>query len=173
MEEKGLPRGPDILSSLVPREGGQWEPSPGSREGTGPCEGGLAGPAPGQWGCFWGSSTPERDVAGWPEGYQRAAWAPVLGTFQSLPAVASLSPPPLQFCLHRRVRTSSQAPGMRVPRPGARATPSPLLGKSPLFFFCLFVFLGLHRQHMEVPRLGVELELQLPACTTATATPDP
>ena len=26
---------------------------------------------------------------------------------------------------------------------------------------------------MEVPRLGVELELQLPAYTTATATPDP
>ena len=27
-------------------------------------------------------------------------------------------------------------------------------------------------QHMEVPRLGVESELQLPASTTATATPD-
>ena len=26
---------------------------------------------------------------------------------------------------------------------------------------------------MEVPRLGVQLELQLPAYTTATATPDP
>ena len=26
---------------------------------------------------------------------------------------------------------------------------------------------------MEVPRLGVKAELQLPACTTATATPDP
>ena len=26
---------------------------------------------------------------------------------------------------------------------------------------------------MEVPRLGVELELQLPACTTATAKQDP
>ena len=26
---------------------------------------------------------------------------------------------------------------------------------------------------MEVPRLGVESELQLPACTTATATQDP
>ena len=32
------------------------------------------------------------------------------------------------------------------------------------------MFLGLHLQHMKVPRLGVELELQLPACTTATAT---
>ena len=28
-----------------------------------------------------------------------------------------------------------------------------------LFFFCLSVFLGLHPQHMEVPRLGVQLEL--------------
>ena len=36
------------------------------------------------------------------------------------------------------------------------------------FFFC---FLGLHPQHMEVPRLGVESELQLLA--TAIATPDP
>ena len=36
------------------------------------------------------------------------------------------------------------------------------------FFFCLFVFfLGPHRWHMEVPRLGVQLELQLPAYATA------
>ena len=40
------------------------------------------------------------------------------------------------------------------------------------FFFFLSVFLGLHPQHMEVPRLGVNLELQLPAYTTATATQD-
>ena len=33
-------------------------------------------------------------------------------------------------------------------------------------------FLGLHLRHMEVPRLGVKLELQLPGCTTATATLD-
>ena len=39
-----------------------------------------------------------------------------------------------------------------------------------LFFF-LFVFLGPHPQHMEVPRLGVEPELQLLAY--ATAMPDP
>ena len=36
-----------------------------------------------------------------------------------------------------------------------------------------FFFLGLHLQHMEVPRLGVKLELQLPAYTTATAMQDP
>ena len=35
-----------------------------------------------------------------------------------------------------------------------------------------FFFLGLYLQHMEVPRLGVELELHLPAYATATATWD-
>ena len=33
-------------------------------------------------------------------------------------------------------------------------------------------FLGLLLRHVEVPRLGVEVELQLPAYTTATAMPD-
>ena len=33
-------------------------------------------------------------------------------------------------------------------------------------------FLGLRLWHVEVPRLGVELDLQLLAYTTATATPD-
>ena len=37
-------------------------------------------------------------------------------------------------------------------------------------FFC---FLGLHLRHMEAPKLGVESELQLPAYTRVTATPDP
>ena len=36
-----------------------------------------------------------------------------------------------------------------------------------------FLFLGLHLQYMEVPRLGVKSELQLPAYTTVTATPAP
>ena len=34
--------------------------------------------------------------------------------------------------------------------------------------FCLF-FLGLHLWHIEVPRLGIQLDLQLPAYTTTTA----
>ena len=38
-----------------------------------------------------------------------------------------------------------------------------------LVWFCLFRATW---EHMEVPRLGVESELQLPAYTTATATPD-
>ena len=40
------------------------------------------------------------------------------------------------------------------------------------FFFFPLVFLGLHLRHMEVPRLGGESELQLPAYATATATRD-
>ena len=38
-----------------------------------------------------------------------------------------------------------------------------------IFFF----FLGLHPRHIEIPRLGGEFELQLPAYTTATETADP
>ena len=38
-----------------------------------------------------------------------------------------------------------------------------------VFLFFLFSFLGPHLWHMESPRLGVKLELLLPAYTTATA----
>ena len=43
------------------------------------------------------------------------------------------------------------------------------------FCFLFFYFLGLHLRHMEVSRLGVESEPQLPAYATApaTATPGP
>ena len=34
------------------------------------------------------------------------------------------------------------------------------------------IYIGPHLQHMEVPGLGAELELQLSAYTTATAMPD-
>ena len=46
---------------------------------------------------------------------------------------------------------------------------------SSLFIYlCIILsFLGPHSWHMEVPRLGVESELLLPAYTTATATLDP
>ena len=44
------------------------------------------------------------------------------------------------------------------------------LGKILFFIIC---FLWSHLWHIEVPRLGVESELQLPAYTTATAMPDP
>ena len=39
-------------------------------------------------------------------------------------------------------------------------------------FFFFFFFLGPQVWHMEVPRLGVQSELQPPAYTTATATRD-
>ena len=42
-----------------------------------------------------------------------------------------------------------------------------------VFVCLLFVFSSPHLQHREAPRLGVELEPQLPAYTTATAMPDP
>ena len=41
------------------------------------------------------------------------------------------------------------------------------IAHQPGFFFVLFCFLGPHPRHMEVPRIGVELELQLLAYTTA------
>ena len=40
------------------------------------------------------------------------------------------------------------------------------------YYYYYFVFLGSCLQHMEVPRLGAELELQLPAYAPATATQD-
>ena len=40
-------------------------------------------------------------------------------------------------------------------------------------FFGIFVFLGLHPRHMEVPRLRVESEPQRLAYATATVTQDP
>ena len=46
--------------------------------------------------------------------------------------------------------------------------------KLPLFILCVCVCLGPHLRYMEVSRLGIEWELQLPAYTTTTAiaTPD-
>ena len=38
------------------------------------------------------------------------------------------------------------------------------------FSFLFFSFLRLHLWHMEVSWLGIESELQLPACASATAT---
>ena len=43
---------------------------------------------------------------------------------------------------------------------------------SSICLFIYFCFLGLHPQHREIPRLGVELKVQLLAYTTATAMQD-
>ena len=48
----------------------------------------------------------------------------------------------------------------------------PLFMKLDFFSFFFFCFLGPHSRHIEVPRLGVDLELQLPGCTTASTPPD-
>ena len=46
---------------------------------------------------------------------------------------------------------------------------SPFLNFDLFIYLFIICFLGLHAQHMEVPRLGAQLELQLPAYTTAIA----
>ena len=52
-------------------------------------------------------------------------------------------------------------------------TSPPLHSKMYYSIFVLFAFLGLQVWHMEVPKLGVKLELQVPSSATARATPDP
>ena len=42
-----------------------------------------------------------------------------------------------------------------------------------IIIIVVLLFLGLHLQYIEVPRLGVESELQLPAYATVTAMPEP
>ena len=46
-------------------------------------------------------------------------------------------------------------------------SPEPFLGDRELGVLC-FLFLGPHLQHVEIPRLWVELELQLLSCTIGT-----
>ena len=58
-------------------------------------------------------------------------------------------------------------------RSGGQCWAGPGLSATLFISIFIFCFSGLHPQHMEVPRLGVQLELQLPAYTTATATLDP
>ena len=48
-----------------------------------------------------------------------------------------------------------------------------MLALSLIYMYFFFVFLGPNPRHMEVPRLGVQSELLLPAYTTTTATRDP
>ena len=63
---------------------------------------------------------------------------------------------------------SSRSPRQH-PAPDLDATAYTLILFFLFFFFCFF---GPHLQHIDVPRLGVELELQLPATATATTTRD-
>ena len=71
------------------------------------------------------------------------------------------------------MQSPSESPRMVSQRTQGRKSKQVAHPNKPFFFFLsFFVFLGPHPQHMEVPRLGVESELQLLAYATATATPD-
>lgn len=112
------------------------------------------------------------------------AWAPCclpdLSETQR-PTAASLHPsfstiiPVFQFTSHHRPITSF---GCSVSLKLLVLVLSTVLNNMPsnpsfLILFLFFCFLGPHSQHMEVPRLGVQSELQPLAYATATATPDP
>ena len=64
----------------------------------------------------------------------------------------------------------------RMPVTTVNAQSSLTFNMLPYYFLYILIFfspfLVLHLQHMEVPRLGIKLELQLPAYTKATATWD-
>ena len=74
-----------------------------------------------------------------------------------------------------RDRIRATAAGLHHSHSNARSEPRQMqtetLVPSSDLPFCFF--LELHLQHMEVPRLGVKSELELPAYTTATATWNP
>ena len=61
---------------------------------------------------------------------------------------------------------SAESPGQRLKVPLEKAGAK--INSIHIFFFS-----GLSQQHIDVPQLGVKSELELPAYTTATATPDP
>ena len=106
---------------------------------------------------------------------------PALRKDAKLPASASslllqilliiLRPPPLQRDSPLQDVLSASLP--LIVGKNSVWPPNTLGGGLFFFFFFFFVFLGPHPWHMGGSRLGVELELQLPAYTTATATPDP
>ena len=77
----------------------------------------------------------------------------------------------------RSLNTDTQgSPGgltRKRPREAAGERDFPGAKEISCFILFYFVFLGLLLWHMEVPRLGVESELQLPAYTTAIAMQDP
>ena len=97
---------------------------------------------------------------------------------RSIYAVAFLNPSLDFFC---PCCSMQKFPGWGLNHAMAVTTPDPSSTEPPgnsnrgFLVFCFFVcvFLGPHLWHMEVPRLGIKLELQLLAYTTAIATQDP
>ena len=79
----------------------------------------------------------------------------------------------VQVCEHRTTQEGSCSYFQKCHHNSSKAL---VIQVPKSFYFIYFVFLpflGLHPRHMEVPRLGVESKLLLPAYTRATATPDP
>ena len=75
------------------------------------------------------------------------------------------------YCFHSSYHLHSNNPELPEDRAGSPSLPF----LAPCTFhtnFLFFFFSGLDLRHMEVPRLGVESELQLLATATATATQD-
>ena len=78
----------------------------------------------------------------------------------------------------RRLLVQSREPSKRETNIGgyllcARSCVNFFMYLSSRLIVFFFLFLGLHPLHVEVPRLGVESELQLLAEATATSTKDP
>ena len=93
-----------------------------------------------------------------------------LGKMFNFPTITfsrKLSPPAVPLGLHQVLALGPQ--GLPALQPAN--SPSPLSPNWESLF--IYFFSRLHLRHMEVPGLGVELELQLPAYAMAPATPDP
>ena len=98
-------------------------------------------------------------------------------TVKSLQLLSQCSTPTAPRAMRSLCSASSvylnHSPGVQVFSPSCLLLISYSVGHSIHIFFFFFCFLGLHSQHMDVARLGLESELQLPAFATATATWDP
>ena len=97
--------------------------------------------------------------------------APSLGPFLQIPKRLPSSPLVLKQwdALKRLLLTSPHG------HPTGMSSMGTVISIPNLFFFPVFFFffLGPHPCHMEIPRRGVQLELQLRAYTAATASRDP
>ena len=90
----------------------------------------------------------------------------------------TVSPDPLENCAEQGWQDRNWRMGDRVPHPQGRSSNPEFQEQRQrflgfFFFFCLVWFLGPHPRHMEVPRLGVESQLQPLVYATATAMQDP
>ena len=105
---------------------------------------------------------------GWAQGWTPRSRSPPRGRHSaSRPPrrIRGSGPCPCCACLPRNARRWAPVSGRWAPRPFP--LPKEKCGLVWLFFFFFSLFLGLYLQHIEVPRLGVESELQLLVYTTS------